>query len=55
MSPSATSPERGEEGGSGDSSTAAAHQSPFSDKSYFRALIVLYLGVFTLIFFYVMD
>lgn len=54
MSPSATSPERGEEGGSGESSTAT-HQSPFSDKSYFRALIVLYLGVFTLIFFYVMD
>lgn len=54
MSPSATSPKPGEEGGSGESSTAA-HQSPFSDKSYFRALIVLYLGVFTLIFFYVMD
>jgi hypothetical protein len=55
MSPSATSPKPGEEGGSGESSTAAAHQSPFSDKSYFRALIVLYLGVFMLIFFYVMD
>ena len=54
MSPSATSPKPGEEGGSGESSTAT-HQSPFSDKSYFRALIVLYLGVFTLIFFYVMD
>lgn len=54
MSPSATSPKPGEEGRSGESSTAA-HQSPFSDKSYFRALIVLYLGVFTLIFFYVMD
>lgn len=56
MSPSATSPEPVEEGGVGNGeSSTAARQSPYSDKSYYRVLIVLYIGVFTLIFFYVMD